>query len=140
MRNYLYPTTTNLLAVKPASDAEHSVFLLIPMLLLLSFQSNLSIHGGVTYTEHSHTWAAAENGALDVNKDFCYSIPLSLTIMTKKIEPIRLALEKIMQMMLLLKNPANFPWSISMYWNIFSILCRTLWLGNLTQSFIKDSR
>ena len=34
--------------------------------------------------KHSCTWTAAENIALDVDKDFCYLMPLSLTIAKRK--------------------------------------------------------
>ena len=34
--------------------------------------------------KHSRTWAAAENIALDVDKDFCCMMPLSLTIVKRK--------------------------------------------------------
>ena len=85
------------------------------------------------WLEHPQTWTAGENGALDVDKDSCYLMPLSLTIMTKRMEPIWPALEKMMPIHAInrLPNPASFPALCS---NFFcsSVVCN-LW----TQSFIR---
>ena len=53
---------------------------------------------------------AGENGAVDVDKDFCYLISQSLTITTKKTEPIRPAFEETMLIHAIQPpKPCQFP-------------------------------
>ena len=76
-----------------------------------------------------------ESGTLDVDKDSCYMILLPPSTMTKKAEPIRLALE----CHLCYEDPASFPIH-ALYFNqdfYFPLVSCNLWLRYLLTRLVQ---